>query len=68
MRQRRKNDEKILQARPYALGQYVLGVSECHTSRRDEKATKEMERPVHDNGIAPIGSVLSLEHRVRGTF
>ena len=34
MRQRKKNDEKIVQAKPYVVGHYVLGIPECHTPKR----------------------------------
>ena len=45
-----------------------MGVLKCHTSKWDKKATKEIERPVHDNGRAPAGSVLSLELRARSAL
>ena len=56
MRHRKKYDDKILQAKPYAVGH--------HTSRRDKEATEEMERAVFDSGSAPAGSVLSLTTKI----
>ena len=41
-----------------------LGVPERQTSKRDKKASKEMEGTVHDKGSAPAGSILSLEHEI----
>ena len=45
----------------------LVAEEEWQTSKRDEKATIEKKRLVHDNGSALAWSVLSLEHRASGT-
>ena len=49
MRQRKKYDEKILQAKPYEVGQYVWVFQNVWVFQRDEETTQEMERTFHDN-------------------
>ena len=48
MRQRKKYDEKILQAKPYEV-RVRVGLPECHTAQRDKETTQEMERTNHEN-------------------
>ena len=62
MRQRTKYDEKILQAKPYAVGQYVW-VFQNVIPPKGTKKLQEMERTVHDSGSAPARTVLPLEYR-----
>ena len=68
MRQRRKYDEKILQANPYAVGQYVWLFQNVIPPNGTKKTTIEMKRPVHVNGSAPAGSVPSLGHEASGAL
>ena len=35
-----------------------MGSSECYTTERNEKAPKEVEGTLHDNGGAPGGTLL----------
>ena len=56
MRQRKKYDEKILQAKSYAVSQHVW------VFEGDEKTTQEVARTVPDHGSTPAGTVLPLEY------
>ena len=69
MSQRKKYDEKKnTSSKAVCRGTIRLGGSDCHNSKRDKKARKEMERAVHDNGSAPAESVLLLEYRACGAL
>ena len=61
MRQRRKYDEKILQAKPYEVGPIRVGLSKCHTAQGNEETTQEVEGTIHDNGSSLTRTVLPLE-------
>ena len=62
MRERKKSDEKILKAKPYAVG-IMSRCSNYHTSEGDEQTTEEMGSTVHDNGGTSAGTVLPREYR-----
>ena len=62
MRQRKKYDEKKIQAKPYTVGK-MSGCSRISYLEGNEKTTKEMARTVYDNGGTPAGKVLPLEYR-----
>ena len=49
-------------------GKIWLGVPERHSSKGDEKVFEEMEKTIHCNGSAPVGSVQLLELRARRTL
>ena len=63
MRQRKKYDEKILQAKPYAVGQYVWLFQNVIPPKGTKKLlTQEMARTVYDHVSTPAGTVLPLEY------
>ena len=62
LRQRKKYDEKILQAKPYAVGQYVLVFQNVIPHRGTKKTTQEVERTVHDHRSTPAVTVLPFEY------
>ena len=62
MRQRKKYDEKILQAKPYAVGQYIWVFHNVIPPKGTKKTTQEMARNVHDHGSTPAGTVLPLQY------
>ena len=68
MRQRKKYDEKILQAKPYAVGQNAWMFQNIIPPQGTKKTIEEIERVVHDNKNAPAESVLSLELRACGAL
>ena len=62
MRQRKKYDEKILQAKPYAVGQYVCVFQNVIPPKGTKKLLKKRRGPFMITESAPARTVLPLEY------
>ena len=68
MRQRKKYDEKILQAIPYALGQYVWVFQNIIPPKRPEKLLKKWRAPFMKTEVHQQGRFYRLSHRACGAL
>ena len=62
MRQLKKYDKKILQAKPYAVCQYVSVFQKVILPKGTKKTTQEVQMTIHDHRSTPAGTVLPFEY------